>query len=162
MYQPYPSGGGGQLQPLRPTPPASVANAVKLMYAGAAISLVSLIVSLTNVSGTKAAIIKARPSLTATQVNQLNTFIIGAAIFSGLLGVGLWIWMARANNQGKNWARVLSTVLFGLATIDLIGVFSQPKTALGLVFPVLTWLVGAGAIFLLWRPDSSAFFKPLG
>jgi hypothetical protein len=54
----------------------------------------------------------------------------------------------------------LSTVLFGLATLDLLGVFSQPKTALDLVFPVLTWLIGAGAVFLLWRPDSTAFFKP--
>ena len=68
--------------------------------------------------------------------------------------------MAWANNQGKNWARILSTVLFGLATLDLVGVFSEPKTLLGLLFPVLTWLVGLGAVFLLWRPDSSAFFKP--
>jgi hypothetical protein len=27
---------------------------------------------------------------------------------------------------------------------------------------VLIWLVGLGAVFLLWRPDSSAFFKPQG
>ena len=161
MYQPYPSGpsGGSQLEPVKPAPPASIANAVKLMYAGAAVSLVSLIISLSDISGTKAAIRKARPSLTVTQVNQLNTFIIGLAIVSGLIGIGLWLWMARANGQGKNWARILSSVLFGLATLDLLGVFSQPKTALGLVFPVLTWLVGGGAVFLIWRPDSTAFYR---
>jgi hypothetical protein len=159
MYQPYPTG-GGPVDPLRPAPPASVLNAVKLMYAGAAVSLISLIISLTEISGTKAAIRRARPSLTVTQVNQLNSFIIGLAIVSGLVGIGLWLWMARANGQGRNWARILSTVLFGLATLDLLGVFSQPKTALDLVFPVLTWLIGAGAVFLLWRPDSTAFFKP--
>jgi hypothetical protein len=27
---------------------------------------------------------------------------------------------------------------------------------------VLTWLVGLGAVFLLWRPESTAFFKPQG
>ncbi len=81
---------------------------------------------------------------------------------SGLVGIALWLWMSWANGQGKNWARIVSTVLFGLATLDLFGVFSQPKTVLGLVFPVLTWLVGLGAVFLLWRPDSSAFFKPQG
>jgi hypothetical protein len=157
MYQPYPSGGNSLER--RPAAPASVLNAVKLMYAGAAISLVSLIVSLTGISGTKAAIRKARPSLTVAQVNQLDHFIIGLAIVSGLVGIGLWLWMARATGQGRNWARILSTVLFGLATLDLFGVFSQPKTALGLIFPLLTWLVGAGAIYLLWRPDSSSFFK---
>jgi hypothetical protein len=159
MYQPYPSG-GQSVEPQRPPAPASVMNAVKLMYAGAAISTVSLIISLADIHGTKVAIEKARPSLTATQINQLNTFIISLAIVSGVLGIALWLWMAWANNQGKNWARILSTVLFGLATLDMIGVFSQPKTVYGLIFPVLTWLVGLGAVFLLWRPESTAFFKP--
>jgi hypothetical protein len=161
MYQPYPSS-GQPVEPQRPPAPASVLNAVKLMYAGAAISTVSLIISLADIHGTKSAIEKARPNLTTAQINQLNTFIISLAIVSGVLGIALWLWMAWANNQGKNWARILSTVLFGLATLDLIGVFTQPKTVYGLVFPLLTWVVGLGAVFLLWRPDSTAFFKPQG
>jgi len=160
MVQPYPSRGKPLAEAPRPPAPPSVVNAVKLMYIGAAVSTVSLIVAFIDISGTKAAIKRARPDLTATQVNQLNTFIITLAIVSGLIGIALWLWMARANGQGKNWARIVSTVLFGLATLDLIGVFSQPKTAIGLVFPVLTWLVGAATIWLLWRPDSTAFFKP--
>jgi hypothetical protein len=159
MVQPYPSSGKPLTEAERPPAPPSVLNAVKLMYAGAAISTVSLIISLVDISGTKAAIKKARPDLTAAQVNQFNTFIIGLAIVSGLVGIALWLWMARANGRGKNWARIVSTVLFGLATLDLIGVFSQPKTVLGLVFPVLVWLVGAGAVWLLWRPESTTFFK---
>jgi hypothetical protein len=161
MYQPYPSS-GKPVEPERPPAPASVLNAVKLMYTGAAVSTVSLVISLVDIGGTKDAIRKARPSLTATQVNQLNTFIITLAIVSGVLGIALWLWMARANSQGRNWARILSTVLFGLATLNLFGVISQPKTLLGLVFPMLTWLIGAGAVFLLWRGESSAFFKPRG
>jgi len=159
MYQPYPSS-GKPVEPERPPAPPSVLNAVKLMYVGAAVSTVSLVISLIDISGTKDAIRKARPSLTAAQVNQLNTFIITLAIISGVLGVALWLWMARANGQGRNWARILSTVLFGLATLDLFGVLSQPKTVLGLIFPVLTWLVGAGAVYFLWRKESSEFFKP--
>ena len=162
MVQPYPSRGKPLAEAPRPPAPPSVVNAVKLMYIGAAVSTVSLIVAFIDIGGTKAAIKRARPDLTATQVNQLNTFIITLAIVSGLIGIALWLWMARANGQGKNWARIVATVLFGLATLDLIGVFSQPKTAIGLVFPVLTWLVGAATIWLLWRPDSTAFFKPQG
>src|ERR1700722_6816369 len=127
MYQPYPSS-GKPVEPERPTAPGTVQNAVKLMYAGAAVSTVSLIVSLVNISGTKTAIRKARPTLTAAQVNQLNTFIITLAIVSGVVGVALWLWMSRANGQGKSWARILSTVLFCLATLDLVGVFGEPKT----------------------------------
>jgi cytochrome bd-type quinol oxidase subunit 2 len=161
MYQPYPST-DKPVEPDRPPAPQSVLSAVKLMYAGAAVSAVSLIVSLVSIGGTKDAIKKARPSLTAAQVNQLNAFIIALAVVSGVIGVALWLWMARKNDQGKNWARILSTVLFGLATLDLFGVFSQPKTVLGLVFPVLTWLIGLGAVILLWRRESTEFFKPLG
>src|ERR1700750_366948 len=150
MYQPYPST-DKPVEPDKPPAPQSVLNAVKLMYAGAAVSAVSLIISLVSIGGTKDAIKKARPSLTATQVNQLNTFIIALAVVSGVVGVALWLWMARKNGQGKNWARVLSTVLFGLATLDLFGVVSQPKTALGFIFPVLAWLVGARGGVLLWR-----------
>ena len=161
MYKPipYPSS-GGPVEPERGPAPPAVLNAVKLMYVGAAVSTVSLVISLASIGGTKDAIRKARPSLTATQVNQLNTFIIALAVVSGVIGVALWLWMARKNGQGKNWARILSTVLFALATLDLFGVVSQPKTVLGLIFPVLTWLVGLGAVVLLWRRDSTEFFKP--
>ncbi len=159
MHQPYPSS-GKPVEPERPPAPPTVQNAVKLMYTGAAVSTVSLIVSLVDIGGTKSAIRKARPSLTVAQVNQLNTFIISLAIISGVVGIALWLWMARANGQGRNWARILSTVLFGLATLDLFGVASQPKTLLGLVFPVLTWLLGLGAVVLLWRKQSTAFFQP--
>ena len=159
MVQPYPST-GKSVEPEQPAAPPSVLNAVKLMYVGAAVSTVSLVISLVDISGTKAAIRKARPNLTVTQVNQLNTFIIALALIAGVVGVALWLWMSRANSQGKNWARILSTVLFGLATLDLFGVLSQPKTVLGLVFPALTWLIGLGAVILLWRRESSEFFKP--
>jgi hypothetical protein len=159
MVQRYPSS-GKPVEPERPPAPPSVVNAVKLMYAGAAVTTVSLVISLVNLSGTKAAIKKAKPTWTAAQVNSFDRFIIITAVISGLIGIALWLWMARANGQGRSWARVVSTVLFVLATVDLLGVFSEPKTAIGLVFPLLTWLVGLGAVVLLWRRDSTEFFKP--
>jgi hypothetical protein len=75
--------------------------------------------------------------------------------------------MARANGQGRNWARIVSTVLFGLATLQLTGIVNTPvghvgfgMEVLGLITPVLTWLAGLAAVWLLWRPASGAFFKP--
>ena len=65
--------------------------------------------------------------LTAAQVSQFNTrrhHVV--AIVGGLVPWSrLWLWMARANGQGRNWARIMSTVLFGLATLDLASVFPQ-------------------------------------
>ena len=65
-YQPYPST-GASVEPDRGPAPQSVLYAVKLMYTGAAVSTVSLVISLASIGGTKDAIKKARPSLTAAQ-----------------------------------------------------------------------------------------------
>jgi hypothetical protein len=59
-----------------------------------------------------------------------------AAVF-GLVVIALWLWMARATGQGRNWARILSTVLFGLATLQLRGVFAAPVSHLGVGLIVL-------------------------
>ena len=72
----------------------------------------------------------------------------------------LWLWMARATSQGRNWARILSTVLFGLATLELLSaleVIGKDGVAQAF-FAALTWLSGLAAVWLLWRPASSAFF----
>ena len=41
-------------------------------------------------------------------------------IVLGLVAAALWLWMARANGHGRSWARILATVLFGLATLEAI------------------------------------------
>jgi hypothetical protein len=84
----------------------------------------------------------------------------------------MWLWMARANGQGRNWARILSTVLFVLATLQLRGAFTRPGSHAGFGVTVLyyggavlfvaAWLAGGAAVWLLWRPASTAFFKPPG
>jgi hypothetical protein len=169
------------IEPLQAAPPAPVLNAVKLMYAAAAVLTVTLVISVALISDTKAALRKANPGLTAPQIRDLNALITLAIVF-GLIVVALWLWMARANGQGRNWARILSTVLFGLATLELIrqypgsqlghfvlGGQAQPVihygsgvTVLALIVPALTWLAGLAAVWLLWRPASSAFFKSQG
>jgi hypothetical protein len=85
---------------------------------------------------------------------------ITLATLAGLAVIALWLWMARATSQGRNWARILSTVLFGLATLQLLSaleVIGKDAVAQAL-FTALTWLSGLGAVWLLWRPASSAFF----
>ena len=162
MYQPYPSS-GKPVEPPPPQAPPSVLNAVKLMYAGAAVSAVSLVISLilslADVAGSKAAITKAHPSFTASQINQAFNLGIALAIVSGVIGTVLWLWMARANGQGRSWARITSTVFLVLATLNLFAVLRAPSL-LGVLFTALTWLVGLGAITLLWRRESTEFFKP--
>lgn len=165
-YTPYPSSGSpenssGSPEKQQPGPaPESVRNAVKLMYAGAVISAVSLVYSLTTTGNLKSAIRSQYPHYTTSQVNHLYSQIIEAAIISAIFGILLWLGMAWANGKGMSWARIVSCVLFAFNTIGLIAFFRQPETVPSMIFEVLGWVVGLGAIILLWRPESSPFFNP--
>jgi hypothetical protein len=159
MHQPYPLS-GKPVEPERPPAPPSVQKAVKLMYAGAALSTVSLITSLVGIGNVKPAIRKQFPHYTVTQVNQAFVAFLVVVIASAAIGIGLWLWMAWANNQGKNWARIVSTVLFAVSTLELLQGLRGPRTVIGTIFSALVWLVGLGAVILIWRRESSEFFKP--
>jgi hypothetical protein len=160
MYQPYPSG-GQPVEPLRPPAPAPVQTAVKLMYAGAVIAAVYTIISAVAVNVIKNEVKRSNPKLTTSQLNSEARELIIATIVLGVVFIGLWLWMAWANKQGKNWARITSAVFFGLYTLYLVGIVAETRSV-AVVFPALEWLVGLGAIYKLWRPESIAFFKPAG
>jgi hypothetical protein len=165
-----------RLRPGVPRSARTVRAAVQLMYAGAAVSTVELIILLAVIGDIKASHAIVGHRLTAAQVAQFGTLAITVPIVLTLVPIALWLWMARANGQGRNWARSLSTVLCGLATLSLSSIFPQSVInlsfvpavhlssvpALGPAIPVLTWLAGAAAVWLLWRPASTAFFKPPG
>jgi hypothetical protein len=151
---------GGLWMRLFPSVPRSartVRAAVRFMYAGAAVSTVNLIVLLAVIADIKAYHAVLGYRLTAAQASQFNTLAITVGIVSDLVPIGLWLWMAGANGRGRNWARGLSTALFGVATLDLTGAFETPVFRVSFVpmlfgptLPVLTWLAGAGAVGLLW------------
>jgi hypothetical protein len=155
ISQPDPSG-GQPVELLRPPAPAPVLTAVKFMYSGAVGTAAYLIIALFfsfNVKDYHLKVLGHR--LTTAQVSHLQPLILTLAIVIGLAAIALWLWMARAVGQGRNWARILSTVLVGLATLELVG-----NNGVAQVFcAVLTWLTGVAAVWFLWRPASNAFFR---
>jgi hypothetical protein len=157
MYQPYP--GGAQLpETQRPPVPASVRNAVRFMYAGAVASLVYAIVFIMTLSATKRAIEQHSPQLTTSQVNGMQQALMASAIVGGLIGAGLWVFIARACHSGKGWARTTGTVLFGINTVQVLGGLPIPVAAPVKIFALVVWLLGLAAVVLLWQGSSSAFF----
>jgi hypothetical protein len=158
MYQPYP--GSTQMPEVRrPPAPASVRNAVRFMYTGAVASLIGIVVNLATISTTKSAIEKHSPHLTASQVSGLGNTLMAGWIAGGLIAAGLWIFIAQACKNGKGWARITGTALFGIATLDAVGNLAVPEAALAKIFWFVIWLIGLGAVVFLWRGSSSAFFK---
>ena len=159
MYQPDPSPGQAP-EAMRPGPPPSVVMAVRLMYAGAVVSALSLIVGLVTVGSLRNSLHKSDPSLTTSQLHSLQTVVVVGSVFIGVISIGLWVWMALMNKAGKSWARIVSTVLFGLDTLFLLLGLARAGAAGGTLVSILTWLIGLGTIIFLWRKDSSAYFAP--
>jgi hypothetical protein len=134
--------------PLQPAAPKPVLAAAKFMYGGAVTSAAYVIATLPFMGSIHGKVLGHR--LTATPL----TITVVIVVF-GLVPIALWLWMARAVGQGRNWARILSAVLFILATLQLI----EGQGVAQVFCAALTWLSGLAAVWLLWRPASSAFFK---
>jgi hypothetical protein len=162
MYQPYPAGGQMPTRPRPPVPP-SVANAVKVMYAGALTSLIGIVFDLVTVGATKTAIEKRSPRLTMSQIDSVQHVLVTSFIIGGVIGAAVWIVLARLCQAGQNGARITGTALFGLATLDsLVGAAVAPLAGLVRIWALVVWLVGLTAVVFLWQRTSTAFFKGTG
>ena len=159
-YQPYPTSGQTPEPQQRAAAPNSVQTAVKLMYAGAALSLIELVVTLVTISSLKSAILKKFPHYTTSQVHSAEVAIVAGVVIEAVIAIGLWLWMARANSAGRNYARITGTVLFAVYTLFLLLDLRRPSVGIGLVFAALVWLAGLGAVIMLWRKESSQYFTP--
>jgi hypothetical protein len=158
MYQPSPS--SGQMpEAVRPEPPDSVLTAVKLMYAGAVVNGLALIVGLATIGSLRSALRRADPSLTTTQLHDFEVFYVTLSVVTGLIGIGLWILMAVMNRRGHSWARIVASVLFGIYTLFLLLGVARAGAAVGTLVSLLTWLIGLATVVLLWRRQSSEYFN---
>jgi hypothetical protein len=158
MYQPYPASGPvPEPQPVRP--PRSVLNAVRLMYAGAALELLAVIIAVVTRASLKVAILARHPFYNPAQVHHAVAARAVPLVIGGLVAIGLWLWMAWATGGGRNWARVLSAVFFGISTFDLLISFVFVHATATMIIGVVIWLVGLGAIALLFSKESGPFFR---
>jgi hypothetical protein len=132
--------------------PASVLNAVRLMYAGAVYALLYGVGSILVVN----AYVKHHPP--ATGHYDLGGVVTGI-VFLSLVEIVLWVRLARACQRGSNPGRITSTVLFGLYTVATFSVLSSSGLVAVKLLTVVSWLIACTAVVLLWQPPSNAFFR---
>jgi len=147
--------------PLTPPPapaPPSMMNAVRLMYAGAAFTALEAF----GIIVVAAALIKKHSAAVATTGHTTTLGgVVAITIFFSLIEIGLWLGIAQACRNGRNWARVTGTVLFGLHTLGFLGVISSAHSGLGLtkLLTSIGWLIACGAVVFLWQRPSREFFR---
>jgi hypothetical protein len=165
-YPPHPQ------KPKRPPAPRSLKIAVALMYAGLAGSVINMIIWAAGSGVIRREAVIADPAVAPGQVNGLVGAYAAVAVIIGLISAGLWVWMALANRYGQSWARIASTVLFGVYTLTAFGSFARPTITMpnGSTFDVpgpiagqlttwIIWLAGLAAIIAVWQRQSSAYYS---
>ena len=157
---------------VRHRPPAAVRWAAGLMFAGAAL-----------LAGEIAAQIALADTVSYSG-NGGNFAAAAGLYFVGIpvtaVACALWVWMGFMALAGRGWARIVSSVLFGvmcLLLIDYIHGFPSPAgvtstgpfigtvplvSALPLISGALEWLAGLAAIILVWQSASSRFYAASG
>jgi hypothetical protein len=84
--------------------------------------------------------------------------VIFAAV-SLVVPVALWMWMAWKCKAGRGWARIVSTILFAIATWGTLSLRSGSTSAWWLLGAIVGWLIGLAAIAALWQRSASDFFR---
>ena len=95
------------------------------MWAGVALSALSLVVTLATLGSLKDQIreqlAEQDTKVTEDAVNASYTAGIAFAVILGILGILLWLLMAWKNGQGRSWARIVATILAGLNVLLTLG-----------------------------------------
>jgi hypothetical protein len=144
--------------------PSPVRKAVRFMLAGAGITIVFALFEVIVLLADRNSIgnINGKPPSSA-QVGEAVVFVlIEYAILTAV-----WIMVARLNRAGRSWGRIAGSVLFAISTWQLYTVVhsvgaAKYITVADIIYIVLIfamWLAGMGAIAMLWRPESSIYFR---
>ena len=138
---------------LVPAAPQAVVRAVRLMYAGAALTTLNalVIILLAPRIGVW------HPGLLRPIVESHTQEVLRAA-FAGMVQCVVWLWMAWKNKGGRSWARVLSSIAFGLCCIATpLDLASGAIESRGL--SAVIWVVALAATIELWRSESGQFYR---
>ena len=160
-----PPGGGYPGTPGADVPqPGPIRLAVRLMWAGGGLSLLSLVVGIATLGGVKDEIrdqlAKDNPNVSQSTVDAAYAIGVTSVVVGGALSVLLWLWMAWKNGQGRSWARVVATVLGGLNLLFTLLATTRPAVEpVSLVFSLINLVLAIVILVLLWRKESSEFYS---
>jgi hypothetical protein len=144
--------------------PRPVRNAVRLMCAGAVLTVADMIIVLVTLGGVRSA---AAHDLSAMQWPTVMLTQTGPWLASAPIGAGLWLWLAWANGRGYHWARPVFVAFFSVLTIVLFfglgqgtGEDALPYTWADLIAATVLWLVALTAALLIFSETASPYYQP--
>lgn len=140
--------------------PSTVRLAVLLMFVGALAALVGVVVTLTNIDHIRELFENTVPKMDPDKVDNATTFAVIEQVVLNVLRATVWVLLALFVRQGRQWARIVSTLVAVLGVaLTLRGVGGTEE--IGAM--IAGWgQIGCGvvAVILIWLPPSMAWFRP--
>jgi hypothetical protein len=137
--------------------PRTVAGAIRLMYAGAAVSLAGWVSTLVTAGSVRSAMTRAVPAQWHLMLVHITT--VEAVVPVTVVG---WLWLAWASGHGHDAARIALVSYFGVATLALLwmlGIGSAVYASADLITLAALWLVQLCAIVLIFNKRSAHYFR---
>jgi hypothetical protein len=142
--------------------PATVRKAVRFMLGGALITLLAGVFTVIATIADPGLINSGKQPATSAVSGDVVQVILLTLVYTAL-----WVLMARMNRSGQVWARIVASVLFAISTYSLYaainslhsGEYLAVVNIVSFVLAVGEWVCGLGAIAMLWRADSGAYFR---
>jgi hypothetical protein len=141
--------------------PPKVHTAVRLMYAGFAVTALDVVLSLVALGRyTHDANIAKKIGATAAQgtANQMAD-AIAIGLIADLLGLACWAWLAVATRRGNGWTRIAGAVLLGIYSIcTLTVVFGTKRDPGAVLTTIVVWSLGVATVIPLFSEQARDFF----
>lgn len=144
--------------------PAPVRRAARLMLAGGGLTaLVGAFLVAATIADKNALTDSNGQKVTSGQISGDIAWIV----IEYVIIVAMWVLMARYNRAGRAWARIVASVFAAISTYDTFGLVNsltkgEAITVIGYVYiisSIAVWALGVVAIAMVWRSESSAYFK---
>jgi predicted membrane channel-forming protein YqfA (hemolysin III family) len=126
------------------------------MYVGAVLAVLQAIVGIVPLAG--GAALLGQPVSSASDVSYVRGQLISYVVVA-LISMALWLWLAWASKRGRSWSRIVSAVVFALATGVLVVSLIAPANHAGRIIFLASWVVGLLAVVSQWQRSSSEYYR---
>jgi hypothetical protein len=134
-----------------------VQSAVVLLYVLIVFALVGFTTGLFDRGQLKATVIHSHPHASAAYVASQTNDLRVIVLIAGSIGITALVWLTLKCRSGRNWARLTLCVVIVLFILREMLRFGP--TLLSQILAVTESLLMIAIVVLLWRPESSAYFR---
>ena len=157
-HAPMPGGPSRDPAPMGPPPPP-VENAVRLMFARAALGVVGLLALFLTKDSLRDRITRNDATVSAEMVDTAMTMALIFGSVVEIVFIGLYLLLALQVRKGKNWARIVTLVLAGLGVVLGLASLLETAPAVSRVLSLIALALDIAIIVLLAQRRSGEFFR---